>query len=243
MKIIVHRRLAAACIALSIFSAAMASGVSVAVAQGQPAPVETPTQTATDDDRVVVETFTPSGVKISTEAYNKNGDLIPVPPGFESQGIVVAADQTALTPPYTANAAPNGITGQGSNSGTGGSSSASGCIRVTVNNEKETLLGFTSFWFHTWTSWCWNSSTKTISDVRTGWYLSDVYSTIGWRSMIVDTTEHYQWIQGHGKSGFEHEKQGHLQECVPQLGCWRDLYPHNRLWSHSDGTWSWETAD
>jgi len=243
MKIIVHRQLVAACVALSIFSAAMASGVSVAVAQGQPAPVETPTQTATDDDRVVVETFTPSGIRISTEAFNKNGDLIPVPPGFESQGIVVAADQTALTPPYTANAAPNGITGQGSNSGTGGSSSASGCIRVTVNNEKETTLGFTMFWFHTWTSWCWDRSTKTISDVQTGWYLSDVDWTRQWNSMIVDNVRYYQWEQGSPKSGYEHEKQGHLQGCVGSYGCLSNHYPHNRLWSHSDGTWSWETAD
>lgn len=237
-----QRQLVAACVALSIFSAAMVSGVSVASAQDPPAPIEAPPQAATDDDHVVVETFTPKGVRISTEAFDKSGTLITVPESFESQGIVLATEQTALTP-YTANAAPAGVTGQGSNSGTGGSSSASGCIKVTVSNEKKTYFGNTLFWFHTWTSWCWNRSARTISDVGTGWYLTEVDWARGWNSMIVDNTGYYHWISGYPTSGYEHEKQGHLQGCVIRYECLSNHYPYNTLRSHSDGTWSWDTAD
>ena len=237
-----QRQLVAACVALSIFSAAMVSGVSVASAQDQPAPVEVPTQTATDDDHVVVETFTPSGVRISTEAFDKSGALITVPESFESQGIVAALEQTALTPD-TANAAPAGVTGQGSNSGTGGSSSARGCQRATVSNEKESLFGVTMFWFHTWTSWCWDRSARTISNVRTGWYLTEVEVTREWNSMLIDNRGYYQWIPGYSKSGYEHQKQGHVQGCFGRYGCFFNEYPQNWIRSHSDGTWSWETDD
>lgn len=235
-------QLAAACVALSIFGAAMISGVSVANAQDQPAPVETPAQAATDGDYAVVETFTTSGVRISTEAFNEDGDSIPVPTDFESQGIVVAVEQAALTP-HTADAAPAGITGQGSDSGTGGSSSARGCTTLTVSNRKSSLLGFTLFRFHTWTAWCWDRRARTVSSVQTGWYLSDVDWTREWNSMIVDSKRYYHWISGYSTSGYEHHKQGHLQGCLGAQGCFINNYPQNWIRSHSDGTWSWEVEN
>lgn len=234
-----QRQFVAACIALSIFGAAMVSGVSVASAQDQPAPVTTPTQVVDDDDHVIVETFTPRGGRISTVAFDESGTIIPVPESFESQGTVTA--ESTMTTVHVNSATPYSVTGQRSNSGDGGSSSASGCRRVTVSNEKESLLGFTLFWFHTWTSWCWDRNARTISSVSTGWYLSGVDGTRQWNSMIVDNTRYYQWIPGYSTSGYEHQKQGHLQSCPS--GCIINNYPQNWLWSHSDGTWSWETDD
>jgi len=217
----------AAGIAVSIFAITIGFGADLAGAQDQPAPTTTPVWEASDDDHVVVEHFTLGGDRISTEAFDKGGDSVPVPVNFESRDIITMTD---------------GLT-QSSSSGTGGSSSANGCTRVTVRNEKETLLGFTAFWFNTWTYWCWNRNSKIVSSVQTGWYLSDVDPLFIWRSMIVDHTEHYPWVQGFPRSGYVHEKQGHVENCLGHYGCIGSLYPRNQLRSHSNGTWSWHTQD
>ena len=181
-----------------------------------------------DDDHIVVETFTLAGDRISMTAYARDGVPIPVPEDFVSQGIV-AADTVVDTLAYA--------------SGNGGTSSASGCVRVTVNNEYETATGSTAYWFHTWTNWCWTRSTKTISSVSTGSYVSGVNWPYVYQGVISDTTEFYSWYAGHPNSGFIHDKQARFDNCIVSLGCYASSYPRNELYSHSDGTWSWSTSD
>ena len=98
-----------------------------------------------------------------------------------------------------------------SRSGSGGSSSPSGCTKVTVRNKKETLLGFTAYWFNTWTSWCWNRSSWTITNVETGFFLEDVDPLHFWQGLVFDDTRFYAWQPGYSKSGYWHEKQGHFR--------------------------------
>ncbi len=131
----------------------------------------------------------------------------------------------------------------GDNSGSGGTSSASGCRKVTVHNEKETLLGKTAYWFNTWTRWCWNRADRIIYDVTTGFYLSDVDPFYYWRGLIVDNTYHFSWYSGYPKSGYRHEKQGHFENCIVKYGCISSSYPYNLLYSYSNGTFTWHTSD
>lgn len=126
--------------------------------------------------------------------------------------------------------------------GNGGSSSASGCKKVTVRNEKETVFGFTAYWFNTWTRWCWNRANRTIDNVTTGWYLDDVDQFQEWQGLLVDLGYFFYWKSGYSTSGFYHEKQGHFMNCIPNIGCVANSYPRNQLWSHSDGTWRWRTS-
>ena len=195
-----------------------------------------------DEDHIVVETFTITGEHVSTKAYSLDDEEIPVPDGFQSQGSVALTGE-ALAAAELLNSQSGGeLTALGG--GHGGSSSSSGCIRVTVRNEKESdILGETVFWFNTWTRWCWNRAAKTISDVSTGWYLEDVDIIYQWRGLIFDSTEFYSWYSGYPTSGYRHEKQGHFEWCITQLGCIGNVYPRNVLWSHSNGTWSWYTSD
>jgi hypothetical protein len=123
--------------------------------------------------------------------------------------------------------------------GTGGSSSASGCQKVTLRNRATTLLGSTAYRFNTWTYWCWSRQNRTISSVRTGWYLSDVDKQFVWREMIVDNTHYFSWYSGYPRSGYKHEKQARIENCVLHYGCIGNTYPRNVLYSYSNGTWSW----
>jgi hypothetical protein len=127
-------------------------------------------------------------------------------------------------------------------SGTGGSSSASGCKKVTLNNEGETLLGFTAYRFHTWASWCWRRSTQTVYDVKTGWFLSDVDSFQVWRGMVNREFVFYDYSvnDGHPRSAYKHYRQGHFENCVPKVGCLSNTYPTNTLRSYYNGTFAWE---
>ena len=128
-------------------------------------------------------------------------------------------------------------------SGSGGTSTASGCNKVTVRNRAETLLEYTAYRFNTWTYWCWNRQNRTISNVRTGWYLSDVDSQFIWREMLIDNTHYFAWYSGYSTSGYKHEKQGRIENCLLHYGCIGNTYPRNILYSYSNGTWSWYTYD
>jgi hypothetical protein len=129
-------------------------------------------------------------------------------------------------------------------SGSGGSSSSSGCRKVTVNNETETVLGFTAYWFHTWTRWCWTRSTQVVYDVTTGWYISDVDSQEYWKG--INNTEllfyDYSTNDGHPRSAFKHYRQGRFENCVLKYGCIGTTYPTNLLRSYYNGTWVWSTS-
>lgn len=190
-------------------------------------------------DTVVVETFTLAGDMISVEAFDASGAAMPVPIGFERHGPVGASEEM-LQDVADFNARSGGeVVGLGS--GSGGSSSSSGCMTVTVNNKKGSLFGATLFWYHTWTHWCWNRASNTTSSISTGWYLSDVDPLWSYESTIVNNRWHYSWISGYSLSGYRHERQAHMQSCLFSI-C-QHSYPHNWLWSHSNGTYAWQTQD
>lgn len=119
-----------ATIAVLVGALAMAGPASAQV-EARLVEESSPGQSLMDDDHIIVETFTRAGDLISTEAFGRGDVPMPVPEDFESEGIVIHG------------ASPGGAWLSGS--GSGGSSSASGCIKVTVRNKKETLLGFTAY--------------------------------------------------------------------------------------------------
>lgn len=125
-------------------------------------------------------------------------------------------------------------------SGSGGKPSASGCIKVTVNNYERSLFGATLFGYHTWTSWCWNRAAYSVSNITTGFYLSDVDVTWEWAGEVTRDLRFYPWAQGHSNSGYWNYRMGHFRQCWPWTCVHK--YPSNTLRSHSDGTWTWSTT-
>ena len=124
-------------------------------------------------------------------------------------------------------------------SSSGGVSRASGCTKVTIRNRARTLLGHTAYRYNIWTSWCWNRSARTVSSVRADWYLSDVDGNFIYREELVRRTSHFSWLYGHPSSGYEHARQARIENCVFKYGCISSTYPHNVLYSYSDGTYRW----
>jgi hypothetical protein len=141
---------------------------------------------------------------------------------------------------------PGGITTQPVllGGGKGGSSSASGCRRVTVSNRTSTLLGFTAYRFNTWTDWCWNRLTQVVSNVTTGWNISDVNNQEYWRGINNTEYDYYDYStnDGHPYSAFKHYRQGRFENCVLKYGCIGVTYPTNTLRSYYNGTWAWSTS-
>jgi hypothetical protein len=125
--------------------------------------------------------------------------------------------------------------------GFGGSSSASGCQRVTVHNTGHNALGSVAYKFHTWTDWCWNRANETVSSVLTGWYITDVDSTYDWKGIINSDLRFFAWQDGAPHSGYIHMRQGKFDNCIVKYGCVGTSYPANRLRSRSNGTWYWAT--
>ncbi len=167
--------------------------------------------------------------------------------GDDSEGLVLGGlDSLAAT---TSTAGPTVSSTRASktlsalDSGSGGSTTASGCRRVTVNNVSKTLLGFTAFIFHTWTHWCWNRSTQVISDVQHGWYNSDIDSQHQWKGIVNTEFTFYDYStnDGHPKSAYKNYQQGHFTNCIVKYGCIGDYYPSNLLRSYYNGTWVWST--
>lgn len=239
-----HRRIAVPLLMLALLATTL-TVVSPPAAAAAPPEVQLSSSGQPDGDHVIVETFTLTGERTSTEAFSSDGSPILLPADFESQGVVRASAAT-LDRVSRSDALAEGLSrGASGSEGTesGGSSSRNGCRKVTVRNERETTLGFTAYWFNIWTSWCWNRPTWTVSDVNTGWHLDDVDPLFKWRGLIVDNQNFYQWQPGYSRSGYRHEKQGHFENCVLEFGCLSSTYPRNILWSHSDGTWSWSTWD
>ncbi len=153
--------------------------------------------------------------------------------GPQTAGTVLRGDRIGVTPSSQ----------RAYSSGKGGTTTSSGCRRVTVKNESETLLGFTAYWFNTWTSWCWNRTRQVVRDVTTGWYLKDVDSEYYWRGMVNREFDYYDYgtDDGHPVSAYKYYRQGRFENCVMKYGCLGALYPANTLRSYYNGTWVWKT--
>ena len=137
-----------------------------------------------------------------------------------------------------------GISTQKTESGSEGSSSASGCRTATLRNRKYSLTGTDHMYTYTTvTSWCWNRSQRKITSPSTSWDIYIDNGSVAWRGEIARDIRSYTSISGYPQSGYYHYRQGHLENCFPVLGCTGSSYPRNQIWSHSDGTWRWQTDD
>lgn len=121
----------------------------------------------------------------------------------------------------------------------GGSPSASGCQTVTVNNEFESLLGSTLFWYHTTLHWCWNRAAGTISDTSTSWSVTNIAFNWSWDQEVFHNRGYYEWMSGYKHSGYKTDREGQLTGgCAAGIPC-QSAHPHNVIRGHSDGTYSW----
>lgn len=132
-----------------------------------------------------------------------------------------------------------------SRTGSGGTSTASGCARVTVRNVETTFLGFTAYSFNTWTHWCWTRSNQNIYDIDHGFNISDVNATYWWKGINKDTDEwrfyDYAANNGYPRSALKNYMQGQFDNCVVDHGCILTFYPANLIRSYYNGTWVWGT--
>jgi hypothetical protein len=208
--------------------AALTSPPAHADTQAEPTPDE-----LTFTSSITVETFEPDNKTLtSTSTY-----------GEETQGQLMGVDGAAA-----ATAGP--ATNRGNHSvspmasGSGGTSSASGCIKVTVNNVAKTVLGFTAYIFHTWTDWCWTRSTQVVYNVTHGWYISDVDPEEYWKGIVNSEFLFYDYStnDGHPKSAYKNYMQGQFDNCILKYGCVGTTYPTNTLRSYYNGTWAWSTS-
>jgi hypothetical protein len=128
--------------------------------------------------------------------------------------------------------------------GTAGTSSASGCARVTVTQTRHNTLGSTAWKFDVWTDWCWTRSTQVDSVNDYHWKIYDVDGQHQWDKII--NQEHYYYDfstdDGHPKSAYYNYYQGHLTNCVLKVGCIQDEYPANYLRTYYNGTYVWDTS-
>lgn len=183
----------------------------------------TPTPTGVGEDTITVETFlSDNKTLVSTQTF-----------GVETQGLT--SEATASDAGFSTQA-----------SGSGGSTSASGCRRVTVNNEGVSPnLGTTVFWFRTWTRWCWTRSTQTVYDVSSGWTIDDVAPFTYWRGINNKELGFYDYStnDGHPRSAYKNYRQGSFENCPLKIGCVGMRYPSNTLRSYYNGTWAWNTTE
>jgi hypothetical protein len=179
---------------------------------------------------VTVETYTDGFKKLlSVKTY-----------GPETEGRLLGDDNIGLTPGAAARHLAVWPT---AGSGTGGTSSATGCRKVTVNNEHENLLGSTGFWFRTYTEWCWTRSSQVVRDVATGWRFDEADWTYQWGGFINSELRFYDFSadDGHPNSAYLHYRQAKVDNCPVKIGCTGAVYPANTLRSYYNGTWAWQT--
>lgn len=122
--------------------------------------------------------------------------------------------------------------------GTGGTSTASGCRKVTISNRAKTVVGKTAYRYNTWTRWCWTRSSERIHrGVKTGWSISSVDGFQYWRGQVRKVTNFYDAGANNNRprSGFRHYRQGRFENCVVKYGCIQTSYPANSLRSYSNG--------
>lgn len=135
---------------------------------------------------------------------------------------------------------PGTVTPAGSDSGYGGTSSASGCQRAWVDVWQKSLTGLATLYkWRIWTYWCWNRANHNIYDVSTGWRILDNDGSVEWVQEINVERNYFAWISGYPRSGYNHFRQHEFKSCpFPFIPC-DYYYPSARLHAHSNGTWRW----
>lgn len=131
-------------------------------------------------------------------------------------------------------------------SGNGGSSSGSGCRKVTVKNAVYADFPTTGsdhlFDMYTWTRWCWDRSDYDVYNVTTGKSYDIQHSN--WDHDVWNTParHHYSYVSGHSRSGYKFQKEGKFTGLCP-LGVCDTVWAQNNLYSHHNGTWHWSTTE
>lgn len=216
------KKLAGLAASLALTAALVPSAASAVPTGGQgSAGVATPA--SADGDTVTIDTYLlDNKTLVSSQTY-----------GAETKGL-----------PMTIPSANSGEVSPMA-SGDGGSSSASGCVRVTVNNEGVSPnFGWHIYWYRTWTRWCWNRSTQTVYDVTNGYSFDDVASFTFWKGETNNEFGFYDYSTNNGypRSAYKHYRQGSFDNCPIKFGCVETLYPSNTLRSYYNGTWAWSTS-
>lgn len=155
---------------------------------------------------------------------------------------------STVTTPITATAsratAPDGPSAV-KGSGKGGSSTGSGCRKVTISNRATTYTGKTAYRYNTWTRWCWTRSTQRIhAGGSNGFFVSEADAFQYWRGQVASNRYFYDAgaNDGHPRSAFYHYRQGRFENCVLTYGCVQTTYPTNVIRSYANGTYAWSTS-
>lgn len=125
-----------------------------------------------------------------------------------------------------------------------GTSSASGCVKVTVTQTRKGSFNEVLWKFHVWTDWCWTRSNQVVDVNGHSWYTSNFDQNFQWVGIVQTQANYYDFStnDGHPKSAYYHYRMGHLTNCVFKYGCLGDYYPVNYLRSYYNGTWVWDTS-
>lgn len=170
------------------------------------------------DPNNITETAT-----VTDETYDSDGNLVSTEQhGPETEGQILGSD---------------GIVSPAGSGGSGGSSTSSGCHKVSMQTYTRSPAGFKLYVYKQWTYWCWNRATQKVYNVSTGWgpYPSSVVS---WEGTVTSQKLYYDYgtNNGYPKSAYKHYRKGHLQYSY--TGFW-NYYPELLLRSYYNGTWAW----
>lgn len=127
--------------------------------------------------------------------------------------------------------------------GTGGTSSASGCVKVTISESGHSTLGSQIWIFRNWTDWCWTRSNEVVSMNSNSWS-QDTDGPWGW-DKIENHDQHYYDFStdnGYPRSAFWNMRQGGFYgPCIStSLTCHE--YPTVTLAAYYNGTNQWWTS-
>lgn len=219
--------IAAIAFAAASSATAHADGRGPADQQAAQAPSDRP-----HEDYVVDAEYGPNGSLKDVRAFLADGTEIPVPSEDRSK---VPARLRPLAGKPGGGATTNATGGGGAPGGT------QGCRWITVNNEVETLLGFTLVWTHTYTSWCWSTITGAITSPVPDFWFSSLDPFWGWVGLIRNVTSYFSYHAGFPQSGYVHDKQAHFNQC--QFGACQNVYPRTEFKAYYDGSYTWTTWD
>jgi hypothetical protein len=128
--------------------------------------------------------------------------------------------------------------------GTGGTSTAAGCNKVTITMKRTTFTGTFAAKFQVWTDWCWTRSNQVVDVNR---YFREDDEAPGYHyNGLAYPPEHFYYDfsvnDGHPKSAFWHEEEGLFSGPTGDFagGGWS---PQITLASYYNGTNQWWTSD
>lgn len=176
----------------------------------------------------------PGEVTVTEESYSPRGKLLTTRTfDHRSQDVLMGSEAEAIGGRFTAHG-----------SGSGGTSSASGCKKVTVHNKRDSYFGALMYTWDTWTSWCWTRSTQNIYNVSTGQRFYPDTTTIDWHGVVDSEKIFYDYSTNNGypRSAYKNWQQAKVSNVVmgATVGT---IYPENLIRSYYNGTWVWSTVE